>query len=291
MVSDGDQQRSRALARLCGIYHNLTYYAPEIREFREVGISRYWHAYLAYRSAPMGIVPASVIVATFYNFAPRVVEEAIPAVWDLVSPGQAMAMRDDIIDRALRRALGPGVDSAAVAEAATLARRGIEGSDVVARPLFAAHTELPWPEPPHLELFRACTLWREHRGDGHNIALAAAQLDGLECHVLLAGKGVASAGVIQKIRGWTSAEWDAARDRLVARGLLTDAGAFTDAGRAHRDDVEAHTDRLAAEPRRRLGPDGCQRLIDLLEPVVEHLVRTGAVAGTWPPRSGVPTED
>ena len=191
---DGKRQ-ARTLARMCGVVHNIAYYAPEIREFRQAGIQRYWDAYMAYRSAPLGRVPAAVVTATFYNFAPRMVERAIPVVWESVNPAEAMAMRDDMIDRALRRSLGDLINDAILARAASLAREAIEGCDVAGRPLFAAHSALDWPEPAHMALFHACTLWREQRGDGHVIALAAAEIDGIECHVLLSGKGVATASV------------------------------------------------------------------------------------------------
>jgi hypothetical protein len=275
---------ARTLARLCGTFHNITYYAPEIRAFNDVGITRYWHAYLGYRSAPMGRVPASVVVATFYNFAPARVAAAIPSIWEHISPQDAIALRDTSVDRALTRVLGPDVSSKWVVTAATLAREGIEAGDVVGRPLFAAHAALPWPDEPHMQLHHACTLWREHRGDGHNIALAAAEIDGVECHALLAGSGV-TGPVIEKLRGWTPAEWDAAQRRLVARGLLDEDGSLTASGRAYREAIEDHTDRLAAAPLARLGDDRAQRLIEALDPLVRQLVDAGAVDARWPPRS------
>jgi Helix-turn-helix family len=280
---DVDRDRSRSLARLCGTFHNITYYTPGIRRFADVGIPRYWHAYMAYRSAPLGPVPAPVVTAIFFNFAPRMVEEAIPAVWAQVTPAEALSLRDDIVDRALRDSFGDALDGRPVARAAELARRAIEDCDVVGRPLFAAHRALPWPDPPHLQLFWACTLWREQRGDGHNAALAAAGLDGVECHVLMAARGVGSGDVIRRIRGWSAEEWEAACARLEARGLIGAGGTATPAGLEYRAEVEASTDRLASEPRRRLGEDGCDELIALLDPLVAHLVARGDVAGRWPP--------
>jgi hypothetical protein len=281
-----DQQQARALARLCSVFHNLTYYCPEMREFAAVGLPQYWRAYVAYRSAPLGRVPAPVVTAAFYNFSPRFIEAAVPSAWDAVSPARALEWRDELIDRALRRILGPAVHEPGLARAAELARAGIEGCDVAGRPLFAAHRALPWPgsDEPHRVLFRATTLWREHRGDGHNLVLAAAGVGGLECHVLLAGKGVVSAPVIEKIRGWTPPEWAAAQQRLVERGLLEADGRFTEAGRSLHADLEDRTDALSAEPRRRLGPERCDQLIGALQPYVNRLVEAGEVAPSWPPK-------
>ena len=280
-----DKRQARVLAQMCGVVDNIAYYAPEIREFRQAGISHYWDAYMAYRSAPMGQVPAAVVTATFYNFAPRMVERAIPVVWESVSPAEAMAMRDDMIDRALRRGLGDLISDPTLARAASLAREAIEGCDVAGRPLFAAHSALCWPEPAHMALYHACTRWREQRGDSHVIALSVAEIDGIECHVLLSGKGVATATVIDKIRGGTASEWDAAQERLVARGLFNADGTFGADGRDYRIEIEARTDRLARAPRERLGRARCDELIGLLEPVVNRLIDTGAVAPSWPPSS------
>jgi hypothetical protein len=236
----------------------------------------------------MGRVPASVVIACFYNFAPARVRSAIPSIWEHVTPDEAMAIRDVSVSRALCRVLGDGVTGRDLMTAATLARACIEGCDGVGRPLFAAHTDLPWPDQPHMQLHHACTLWREFRGDGHNIALAAAGIDGIECHVLLAGTGVVNAQVIEKLRGWPIEEWDAARLRLLSRGLLDERGLCTDRGRDCRAEIEAHTDRLAGEPLRRLGDDGTRQLIAVLDPIVSHLVDSGAVAATWPPKSVTP---
>ncbi len=139
-----------------------------------------------------------------------------------------------------------------------------------------------------MQLHHACTLWREHRGDGHNIALAAAGIDGIECHVLLAGTGVTSARVIEKLRGWSADEWDRARIRLIDRNLLDERGLCTDRGHECRAAIEAHTDRLAAEPLRRLGDEGTGQLLDALDPIVGRLIEIGAVAARWPPKSVTP---
>lgn len=284
--AERDRRQARTLARLTSVFHNLTYYCPEMRRFADAGLPRYWEAYVAYRSAPLGRVPAAVVTATFYNFAPRMIGAAVPSAWDVMTPARALELRDELIDEALRRILGPSVGDPALARAAELARAGIEGCGVEGRPLFAAHRALPWPgaDEPHRQLYRATTLWREHRGDGHNQALAAAGVGGLACHVLLAGKGVVSAEIIQRIRGWTAEEWAAAQRELSGRGLLDTDGRFTDAGRDLHAGLEVRTDDLAAEPRRVLGADRCDQLIEALEPFVTRLVDAGEVSPSWPPK-------
>jgi len=273
----------RRLAKALGTFHNVSYYAPEMKAFADLGLPQYWRAYMAYRSAPMGIVPWPVVASTFYNFAPVQVQAGIPSAWGSTTPDEAMALRDDCISRALLSALGD-VDPDLLEEAAELALRGIASCEAGARPLFAAHRELAAPTEPLMRLWFGCTLWREHRGDGHNIALAAAEIDGVECHVLLAARGIGDKDVIRKIRGWSEAEWDAALDRLVTRELLTAKGEFTPAGRELRSEIERHTDRLAAPPLDELGAGDAERLADIVEPLVGQLITAGVVAGKWPPK-------
>ena len=282
---------ARSLAKLLGTFHNISYYAPEMKAFGDVGLPEYWRAYMAYRSAPMGVVAASVVQATFYNFSASHVQSAIPSAWETTSPAEALALRDRCIAEALARGFTTANEmTAEILEASSLALSGVAHVDAGARPLFGAHRDLPVPDEPLMRLWYACTLWREHRGDGHNIALAAADIDGVECHLLLAAKGVGAKDIIGKIRGWSGDEWDAAQARLAERMLLTATGEFTDAGRQLRADVETHTDALAAAPRLALGDANCARLIELVEPLVAQLIQSGVVPGRWPPKD-TPNKD
>ena len=135
------------------------------------------------------------------------------------------------------------------------------------RPLFAANAGLEWPEPSHLALWHAATLLREHRGDGHVAALLAAGLDGCSAHVTLVATGALTRDVLQPNRGWSDEDWEAAAERLMARGWLDDAGELTEGGRVTRRAVEDATDELALEPWAALGKEGSERLAELLEPV------------------------
>ena len=116
-----------------------------------------------------GPVPAEVVIATFYNFAPRMIQRAVPAVWEVMSPAKAIELRDRAVDQALRRLLAGHLHDLELAEAAHLARESIEGCEPGIRVLYAAHAALPWQQEPHRMLWHACTLLREHRGDSHII--------------------------------------------------------------------------------------------------------------------------
>ncbi|GGU87773.1 hypothetical protein GCM10010498_52740 [Streptomyces cavourensis] len=150
-------------------------------------------------------------------------------------------------------------------EAAALARRAAEtaAAGVAGRPLAAANAALPWPDAPHLVLWQAATILREHRGDGHLAALLTARLDPVESLVSFAGIGAAPAEIFES-RGWSAEEWEAARERLAARSLVDESGVATEAGRELRAEVERRTDELAAAPWRELGPVQVARLSELL---------------------------
>src|SRR3954452_21120635 len=86
--------------------HAVTYFAPEGRAaFEAVGLRGFWRGYFASRSAPLGLAPAAVTTALYANFAPRMVERAIPSVWELAAPERALAARLEGSVAALTRLL------------------------------------------------------------------------------------------------------------------------------------------------------------------------------------------
>ena len=49
--------------------------------FLALGMRNYWDGYFAGRAAPLGMAPAGVVHAVFYNFADGEVARHIPWVW------------------------------------------------------------------------------------------------------------------------------------------------------------------------------------------------------------------
>ena len=277
-----NKRPARRIARAAEAVHTLAYYSPEIRGFDSDGFQGWWHAYFAYRSAPMGPVPASVVVATFYNFAPRMIERAVPGCWDIMDPRRIRDRQLELVEQAVGRALSD-VDPGVVARGADLVRSIAADLPVGARPLYAAWAGEAWPGTDQMDLWHGCTLLREFRFDGHNIALAAAPLDPVECHLMMAAHGFGNPQTIQKIRGWTPDEWDAAQGRLVERGWLDAAGGQTSTGAQVRRDVERLTDDLAGAMEVVQGLDTATELAELLEELRTHLMEAGDVYGVWPP--------
>jgi len=259
-------ERVRQMWHLLEPLHAVLYYAPEV--FEEAAALGYateerWPSYFPCRSAPLGAVGAGQVASAFYSFGPRMVAAHMDVAWDAASPQDVLEARLRGVDRAYRTILGDRVDSTELAEAAALARRAVEAVDLAGRPLAAAVAALQWPEAPHLQLWHAATVLREHRGDGHVAALLVAGLDPVESLVSFAAIGAASVERFES-RGWSAGEWAAGRRRLSARGLVDEEGTATEAGRAVRRRVEDDTDRLAAVPWRTLGPDATGRLAELL---------------------------
>src|ERR1700704_6759940 len=85
-----------------------------------LGFTDYWDTYFAGRAAPLGLVPAEVVDALFYNFAPGEVGRHIPKVWRTTTPESAIAARQMGCVKALRRILGDRVRAPAFARAAEL---------------------------------------------------------------------------------------------------------------------------------------------------------------------------
>ena len=104
------------------------------------------------------------------------------------------------------------------------------------------------------------SLLREFRGDGHIAALTMEGLTGLEALISHAASGDVPAAILKASRAWSDDEWQAGIEGLAAKGIVDADGAFTEAGRAQRDAIEAATDRLAMAPYATLGDDAALTL-------------------------------
>ncbi|MER7850734.1 hypothetical protein ABTZ03_43175 [Kitasatospora sp. NPDC096077] len=236
---------ARALWWLFEPVHAVTYFQPEARDaFEAAGLRGFWRGYFAGRSAPLGAVDAPPVTAAFFNFAPAMVERALPAVWSLASPQEALAARTKGSGAALARLL-EHVGRSQVERAVETLEQAAARLDCAGRVLAAANAALPAPTGLYERLWQAATVMREHRGDGHVAALVASGLDGCEALVIRCAMDMRREQ-LQSVRGWTDDEWDAAAERLVERGWLTAGGTVTELGRIRHQALEAATDLAAA---------------------------------------------
>jgi Helix-turn-helix family len=270
LMTTGDYGLARWMWHQLEPVHAVFWYAPQVfAEAAGLGydVSARWPSYFAWRLAPLGAVGRQVATAACYSFSPGMVAGYVPAAWAVAAPPQILAARERAADRMYRGLAGGLIGSPGLAEAGELAREAAGAAATAGRPLAAANADLPWPGEPHLVLWHAINLLREHRGDGHIATLQVAGLDPCEALVSFAAIGAAPEQVFAS-RGWSAAEWSAARDRLASRGWVDADGTATERGREGRDEVEWHTDRLADAPWRALGPDRAQRLAELTRPLL-----------------------
>ena len=247
--------------------HAVTYFAPEARSaYERAGLRGFWRGYFAGRAAPLGAASAAVVTASFFNFAPAFIARAVPGVWELITPGEALRVRTAGATEALQGLLaGREADAAAAAD---LLWRAIGELDFSGRVLGAATVALPVPGDGLARLWHAATVLREHRGDGHFAALAAADVDGCEAVALRCGLDLRRED-LQPVRGWTDDAWDEALARLAERGWIGVDGELTSAGREAHAAVENATDWAASRPWARLGPDATAEIANVLTPLAQ----------------------
>jgi hypothetical protein len=239
------EHRVRALWTLFEPIHAVTYFSPEAREtFADIGLTRYWDGYFAGRAAPLGAVTAAPVVAIFSGFAPLLVERVLPAVWSTVTVDRVLDARSRGAAATLRK-LVPDVRS--VTDAADVLAQAAARADTVGRPLAAANGALPVESDPYRRLWQAAATLREHRGDGHVIALVEGGIAGISTIVLRSAVDI-DATSVRKARGWTEEQWATEVEELSARGLLIGHGQITEKGTAALDHAEQVTNRLAVRP-------------------------------------------
>ena len=281
-----DERLARKTWRSLEAVHGMIYFTPDaVPAYAAVGITSNRAGYFASRVAAIGAVSPDVVIATFYNFNPGLVRHAMRDVWQVSSPQAMLDARLNAVHTSLSRAFGTEVlasnELKVAAEtnrrAAMAACNRLEG-----RPLFAAHAGLPWPDAPHLVLWHAQTLLREFRGDGHIAALVSHDLTGLEALITHAASGDVPASILQATRSWSDDEWAGGIESLASRGLIDRSGAFTDAGRIQRAEIEATTDHLALAPYTSVGDDACQQLRVTGKRLTELVMAAGLM--TFDPR-------
>lgn len=262
--------------------HAVTYFAPEVRSALDaLGYRGFWMGYFAARSAPLGRVPADVVAALFYNFAPERVAKALPAAWEAAPPDAALQVRERSAVAALQRS-GLDDDDPDVRTAAELAAEAVRGLPVDGRPLFAANRALAWPDAPVARLWHAATLLREHRGDGHIAVLTTTGVSGRESNVLHAADGRVPREMIMRSRDYDEAQWNRHVSDLGERGWLSSDGELTDTGRDVKAHIEDATDALALSALDALDDDQVEQLFRALTPLTRRIVAAGDVPAATP---------
>lgn len=242
-----------------------------------LGLRTYWDGYFAGRAAPLGLAPAGVVHAAFYNFADGEVARHIPSVWETTTPEAAHAAREQGCVAALRRILGDLVETPGLARAGDLLAKAAAGAPTEGRVMFAGLRALPVPDEPVARLWFTANMLREHRGDGHIMALVVEGVGGTESHVLSAlDLGIHPAETFGRIHHLPEARLAEVMAGLRDRGLLDTDGRMTEEGRAAKRRIETMTDALAEAPYDGLEAAELEELVTSLEPIAGRLRETGS---------------
>jgi hypothetical protein len=195
------------------------------------------------------------------------------AARNAVPPDRLAQTRDEATVASLREVLA-GEDPA---EIASLLAGAAAAADGMGRPLFSGRRADGRPHDAVQCLWWACGLIREHRGDSHVAAAAAAGLDPVEMNILTElwiGMPLLS---YTATRGWAPDVMQRAVASLESRGWVRD-GALTGEGLAERLSIEQRTDAQEQPIVAALG--------DRLDEVCSRLNHWGQLciaAGAFPP--------
>ena len=222
------------------------------------------------RASVLGEPASSVVASSFGVFEPGLIAGLYDEARTVCSLGQVRAAKESGAITALRQTIG---EPQSLPRVVTALRRGAAAADPTGRPMHAGATSLPWPTDLLGQLWHACTLLREHRGDGHLAACVAAGLNGLEANLLTELRIGWEPMAYTSSRGWPEDMMEAARDRLRSRGLF-DGDGLTREGAELRDNIEKTTDRLLDPVVTAIGHD-LPEVVDQLNAWSQQLVDKG----------------
>jgi hypothetical protein len=189
------------------------------------------------RASGMGEPAAAVVVSAFAFFEPGLITSTY-------EEGRAKVGRSDLVEvrnQATSESLAGVLGDADVNPVVAVLRRGIEAAEAIGRPLFAGLASQPWPSQPAGQLWRACDLLREHRGDTHVAACVSTGVGPVAMSILTElylGMPLFS---YSASRAWPEDVLQATAERLRAAGLL-DGDTLSAAGHRLRDEIEERTD-------------------------------------------------
>lgn len=242
---------------------------PVYDEYAALGLD-FLQGYVYGRGCVLGDVEPSVAAAAFGVFEPGLVADLFRSGRQTCGVAEVRSAKERGAVTALRECLGDPDD---LADVVTALRRATDAADPTGRALHAGLTGLPWPEDLLGQLWHACSILREHRGDGHLAALVAAGLDGVQANQLtelwIGWDPLSYTGS----RAWSPEAMSAGTGSLEQRGWVVDGG-LTEAGRRVREELEETTDRASHAVVEALGVD-LDRVVGRLDAWAQQVVEQG----------------
>jgi hypothetical protein len=239
-------------------------------------------AYFCSRGSVMGQVPGEVIAAAFAVFNPAAVLPAVNHGWSLTEAPTICAARDAGAIAQLHRVLGD--KPAGLARVRAFLERATAPLRPEGRPLYSGLRSLPMPDDELGRMWRHGDMLREYRGDCHTAAWIGEGLDATEIGLLTDLWYGLPMRSYSATRAWSTADFDAAQDRLQSRGLIDSGaltGALTEDGRTLRERIEATTDTQLRSVVAALDDD-VDELLTLLKPWGTALRDAGAYLASGP---------
>lgn len=212
--------------------------------------------YFPVRLAPLGNIPPVVAQALMPFFPKPLVAKMVEQSREVVPAEGLNAIVHEGLSAAAVEAFGTFQH---LAELTDLLATAAGACDLDGRPITAGWASYEWEEDA-ARLFGAATVLREHRGEGHWFALAAAGVTGDVAHVF----GQLHRGLDRNSvrHGYKPDQVEAAIAVLEARGWVAGDRVTPDGEEFHAR-IEAVTDELDAAPWEALGEDGVARVIEL----------------------------
>jgi hypothetical protein len=236
-------------------------------------------AYLWGRAVGLGDPSGAVVATAFAIYEPRLIATLYDHARRQCGRAGFVAAREEATVASLSDVLG----DADVRSAVAVLRRGLDAADGSGRLLFAGLRSLDWPESPVGQLWRACQLVREHRGDSHMAVWMAAGFSPVAINLLTELWLGMPLGVYTALRrGWSEDDIAVAVADLEGRGLVA-GGEITPAGRQVRDDIEDRTDVLEQPIVDAMGDD-----FEAVTTALDGWSAAAAATGAFPPGAYVP---
>ncbi len=227
-------------------------------------------AYVYGRAAALGEPSAPVVAATFAAFSPPLVISLYDEGRAQLKRGALLSARDQTTIESLSQILAGEDVNAAVA----MLRRGLAAADPTGRPLFAGLAAREWPTEPVGQLWRACDLVREHRGDSHIAAYISAGLNPIEMNILTELYLGMPLGTYSATRAWDEAATNEAIAGLDQKKLVVE-GKLTESGHKLRQEIETRTDAMEQPIVEAIGAD-LATLLAQLNAWSEKCIKAGA---------------
>ena len=222
------------------------------------------------RAACLGDVPATLVVAAFAAFEPGLITTVYEEARSHTSREKLLAVRDEATIESLQTILG----SANVTDAVSILRRGLSAVDGTGRALFSGLLARPWPDHPIGQLWHACDMVREYRGDSHIAAYITACLGPVDMNILTELYVGMPLGSYTATRGWSEEVIASHTEQLQKKGLIAD-GALTPDGLRLREEIETSTDAMEQPLIEAIGDD-FEPLIAQLNEWSERCIQAGA---------------